>query len=287
MNIAEQNHINCTDSNIFLPIIKLFFVSTNKFKYLQMKHLLNTELELIDANIQEIQGTSDEIIRDKLEKACQRFPDKYIIVDDSSICIKSLNGFPGPYGKYFLDMGIDVVEDLILKMGGNTILECKLGFGILRNGKMEVNIFTGCIEGEIMKRLNGLKEKLKLKEKIEKLLYISEPFDDFKNSDDIEEACGSFLENKKFTAKQNNFNDCINSSEKNKIKTSNKNIASFDAQTKSSPKISDEEFDKMFFNIHLNKFMCDLSPEEKKEFSHRGIAVGKLKAYLKENKFIM
>lgn len=325
MNITKQTSTIFNCSNLLAPVLKLFFVSTNKSKYQQLKQSLNLDLEFINADIQEIQGTHENIIRDKLEKACRLYPNKYIIVDDSSICLKSLNGFPGPYGKYFLEMGFDVVENLVSKIGRCATLECKLGLGILRNDKLDMNIFSGVIEGEIIQRLNNeqknsINDILDQNDRNVKVTDLGfkrrmhKTYDDINrlkergNEDkDIDSNVkrnyrqsmyeNSYLkyekeinyEYKNLVKDLNNI-ECLKPSavKNDKLNVDRKQYIEhvYKKQDKNNFKLLDEQFDNMFYHYQAKKFMSEMSLEELNIYSHRSIAVKKLKEYLKENKLI-
>jgi non-canonical purine NTP pyrophosphatase (RdgB/HAM1 family) len=132
--------------------MNLYFVTTNIKKKLEVEACLKLPIDQICIDIDEIQGTKEEIAKDKLKKALIGNEEKIIIIDDTAIELKALNGFPGPYGKDFLKIGYDCIENLVSKIGRETILSTVLGLGYYKNGKPVYELFEGCIEGEIIKK---------------------------------------------------------------------------------------------------------------------------------------
>lgn len=53
------------------------------------------------ANITEIQGTSDEIIQDKIKKAAD-YVSGVVLCEDVAFNLPGIGGLPGPYVKWFL-----------------------------------------------------------------------------------------------------------------------------------------------------------------------------------------
>ncbi|ETW84205.1 hypothetical protein HETIRDRAFT_314162 [Heterobasidion irregulare TC 32-1] len=86
---------------------KLSFVTgnANKLKEVQailldsQGHLL--EIEPKDYDLPEIQGTTQEIAKEKC-RAAARLVNGPCIVEDTALCFKAMNGLPGPYIKFFL-----------------------------------------------------------------------------------------------------------------------------------------------------------------------------------------
>lgn len=79
----------------------LRIVSGNSFKrkeYSQGFSLPNVEFMSYD--FVEIQGTEDEIVEHKLSQLPDE-PDEVMMIDDTSLELKALDGFPGPYVKAF------------------------------------------------------------------------------------------------------------------------------------------------------------------------------------------
>ena len=81
----------------------LHLISSNEGKLREMKLYLGPELEhvgvdldMMPLEILEIQGTSDEIIRNKIMNA-SNLTDGAVICEDTSLCFSAWQGLPGPY----------------------------------------------------------------------------------------------------------------------------------------------------------------------------------------------
>lgn len=136
--------------------MSLYFVTSNKNKLEEARECLNTDICPIDMEITEIQGTKTEIAYDKLLKACRLNPNKYVMIDDTSIEIEALNGFPGPYGKDFLKIGFDCIENLVSKVGRETVASCVIGLGIIKDdGEFVYELFNGEVRGKIVPGKGG------------------------------------------------------------------------------------------------------------------------------------
>ena len=57
---------------------------------------IGVDLELLPLELTEIQGTSDEIIKDKIDRA-GALTSQAVICEDTSLCFSAWQGLPGPY----------------------------------------------------------------------------------------------------------------------------------------------------------------------------------------------
>mgnify|MGYP003704698255 CR=1 FL=1 len=84
----------------------VYFVSSNKHKYVEAKEILSSfgiKLGFFEAKLVEIQSNSlSEIARAKALDAFSKCK-KPIIIEDDALVIQSLGGFPGPYSSYVFD----------------------------------------------------------------------------------------------------------------------------------------------------------------------------------------
>jgi len=81
----------------------LYFVTWNAKKFSEAKTLF-PNLEQLDIDLPEIQSLdSQEILRYKLDVARKQFPDRKIIVEDTSLVFAAWNGLPGPLVKWYLE----------------------------------------------------------------------------------------------------------------------------------------------------------------------------------------
>src|SRR3989344_1411493 len=81
---------------------KLLIVTGSKFKFhdLSLKLREHFDCEQKIFNEPEIQGSSEEIIRHKLKTVYEIFKQP-VLVDDVTVAMEALNGFPGHYMKDF------------------------------------------------------------------------------------------------------------------------------------------------------------------------------------------
>ena len=81
----------------------LKLISSNEGKLREMNHYLGPELEKFGVTLEmmpieliEIQGTADEVIKDKIERASQ-LANVPVVCEDTSLCFTAWQGLPGPY----------------------------------------------------------------------------------------------------------------------------------------------------------------------------------------------
>ncbi|KAM3962802.1 inosine triphosphate pyrophosphatase [Aphomia sociella] len=84
----------------------LTFVTGNVKKLEEVKAILGAnfplEIKSYKLDLPELQGEIDEVSIRKCQEAAQRLK-RPVIVEDTSLCFKALNGLPGPYIKWFLE----------------------------------------------------------------------------------------------------------------------------------------------------------------------------------------
>ncbi len=126
---------------------KLYIVTGSPFKFadLSMKLSEYFDCEQKVWNDHEIQGEPEEILLHKLRRAYETFQHP-VLVDDVSVSLDALNGFPGPYMKDFwkhmtpYEMGN--------KFAGTRIsATCRLG---LMRGENDIIIADGTFHGTIV-----------------------------------------------------------------------------------------------------------------------------------------
>jgi non-canonical purine NTP pyrophosphatase (RdgB/HAM1 family) len=81
---------------------KIYFATGNKDKLNEAKEILK-EYNIIQINVEipELQGTPEEVTKEKANIAYKKLK-KPIIVDDTGLAFNALNGMPGIYIKHFL-----------------------------------------------------------------------------------------------------------------------------------------------------------------------------------------
>lgn len=131
---------------------KLLIVTGSKLKFEDLAIKLNEFFDCEKRNWTEpeIQGSPDEIIRHKLKTTYQIFKQP-VLVDDVSVSMEALNGFPGPYMKDFWKHFTP--EELGKKFAGSRIsATCRLGFC---REEGEIIIAEGTFHGEIIAPKNN------------------------------------------------------------------------------------------------------------------------------------
>lgn len=84
------------------PLPLLHFVTSNRHKAEEVEHLLGSFVRRVDLDLQEIQAlTTREIAIAKLEAARPHAPHP-LAVEDVSLSLEELGGFPGPYIKWLI-----------------------------------------------------------------------------------------------------------------------------------------------------------------------------------------
>jgi len=126
---------------------KLYIVTGSPFKFGDLSAKLS---EFFDCeqkvwNDHEIQGHPDEILKHKLKRAYETFQHP-VLVDDVSVSMDALNGFPGPYMKdFFLYMTPYEVGN---KFAGTRLSStCRLG---LMRGEDDIIVAEGTFHGVIV-----------------------------------------------------------------------------------------------------------------------------------------
>lgn len=108
----------------------LYFVTWNTNKFTEAK-VFFPDVEQLDIDLPEIQSLdSQEIIAWKLQAAAIEFPDRKIIVEDTSLVFDAWNGLPGPLIKWYLasvgDTGIRQMLDSFPNKKASAV--CTIGY---------------------------------------------------------------------------------------------------------------------------------------------------------------
>ncbi|HIG95503.1 TPA: RdgB/HAM1 family non-canonical purine NTP pyrophosphatase [Candidatus Woesearchaeota archaeon] len=134
--------------------MKLLFITGNMQKADEVKAILAPiEVEQRKLDIPEIQGTAEEIAREKARLACQELQQP-VFVDDTSLEVHAWQGLPGPYIKEFLDkLKSQQFADMLEKFDDRTAhAVCMIVY--TEPGK-EPLLFRGIVEGTIIKQARG------------------------------------------------------------------------------------------------------------------------------------
>lgn len=130
----------------------LTFATSNKNKTLEIRQILGHDIKIKELDIDEIQSLNiDKVIKAKA-KAAYEIIKKPLVVEDISLCIKALNGLPGPFIKYFLmSIGTEGTVKLIGKNPSSTTVTAAIG---LYDGQ-KLKIFKGTVKGTLSKTNKG------------------------------------------------------------------------------------------------------------------------------------
>ncbi|MFA6268303.1 MAG: RdgB/HAM1 family non-canonical purine NTP pyrophosphatase [archaeon] len=128
----------------------LYFITGNKHKLEEFNQILFPEIKVEQLNIDldEIQSTDPmEVIKHKLLEA-QKHHKGELLVEDTSLYLDALNGFPGPLIKWFLNsVGREGIYQITQKLNNsNCFAKTMVGY---YNGK-EILFFEGIVKGKIV-----------------------------------------------------------------------------------------------------------------------------------------
>lgn len=127
---------------------KIYFITGNAGKFKEAKALM-PGLEQIDINLLEEQSLDPhEIIARKLEAAEKHSPGRYI-VEDTSLYLEGMNGFPGPLVKWLRkSVGNDGMYDLTSRLHNQrATAKTVIGYS---DGENPPVFFEGSIDGKIV-----------------------------------------------------------------------------------------------------------------------------------------
>ena len=128
----------------------IFFVTGNEGKFREAKTLM-PDLQRIEFDLPEEQTLDPQlVIRKKLEIARSKHPQGALIVEDTSLYLNGLNGFPGPLIKWMLQaVGTQGIFDLCTAIHDRgAIAKTVIGFDLGDGGILE--FFEGEIDGQIV-----------------------------------------------------------------------------------------------------------------------------------------
>lgn len=136
---------------------KLVIVTGNSLKFKQLSLALHDYFECEQRDLpdyKEIQGTADEIREHKLDAAYTAFGVP-VLVDDVSLHMDLLGGFPGPYIRYFLDAMPPHIMGKTFA-GERVRVVCRLGIR-MKNG--DDILAEGSFMGKFIAPANGIEHR--------------------------------------------------------------------------------------------------------------------------------
>lgn len=120
----------------------LLLITGNKDKLRDYTDIVKFPIETQSLDLPELQGTPEEIVKEKAKIACT-MTGRACFVDDTSLCFDDWNGLPGPYIKDFLHiMGNKKLAEVLLSSTGNHKATAMTSIGYCKPGKEPV-----CIQG--------------------------------------------------------------------------------------------------------------------------------------------
>lgn len=136
----------------------LHFITGNKSKFEEVQAIL-PDIVQVDINLPEVQDMDAHVvIKEKLTAALQSTNlSGEIIVEDTSIYVDCLNGFPGPLIKWFLgSVGNQGLADLVDKYNNDKVT-VKTIIGHV-DSSTDIHFFEGVVQGRIVseKSLDGV-----------------------------------------------------------------------------------------------------------------------------------
>lgn len=128
----------------------LYFITGNENKYQEIKSIIS-EIEMKEMDLVEIQENNPQkIIEHKLLEASRLNPELELIVEDTSLYLDCLNGYPGPNIKWFMEKNpIEKIYDIANKQM-NMGAQAKTIIGYIDSNK-NIKYFEGYLKGEIVK----------------------------------------------------------------------------------------------------------------------------------------
>ena len=125
----------------------IYFITGNPGKLKEVQSII-PDVKGINLDLPEIQELDPQkIIAEKLEEATKKHQGEFF-VEDTSIYLNCLNGFPGPLIKWFLEsLGNKGISELVSKYENkDCVAKTVIGYS---NGK-QVQFFSGELKGKIV-----------------------------------------------------------------------------------------------------------------------------------------
>lgn len=160
-----------TTTKVIKNIMKhtLYYVTSNDSKFEEANFVLGPSsschphyiLKQQSLDLDELQGDPEAIILHKTKQAFELAKNFPVIVDDVSLHIDALNGFPGPYIRSFLEhLGIHGIWELMSHYPNKSChAVCRIGY--MSHINEGPHIFSGTIYGNICPPKEGASKNKK------------------------------------------------------------------------------------------------------------------------------
>ena len=123
---------------------EILFITGNEHKLREFREIINPSIKLNrkEINLPELQGTPEEIVKEKA-KLASKITKQTCIVEDTSLCFDDWGMLPGPYIKDFLRyIGPKKLAILLSKSSKNRKAKAITSIGYCEPGKEPI-----CIQG--------------------------------------------------------------------------------------------------------------------------------------------
>lgn len=135
-----------------MTLKKLTFVTGNPMKLSEVRAILGSsriEIDSKDLDVPELQGTTEEIAKEKCRRASELLQGP-CITEDTALCFEALNGLPGPYIKHFLkELGLEGLNTLLVGFP-TTAAYALCTFAYSAGPGTEPILFEGRTDGKIV-----------------------------------------------------------------------------------------------------------------------------------------
>ena len=133
--------------------MEIYFITSNRHKLAEANHALGTKLKHKNLEIPEMQSTEVKEVAVEKARSAYEAAGHEVVVEDTGVYIKQLNGFPGALAKWFLkSLGGEAICRLLDNYEDRSAYmeTCVVAY----DGK-ETHIFCGRLKGSIAKKPRG------------------------------------------------------------------------------------------------------------------------------------
>ncbi|KAL8791412.1 MAG: hypothetical protein Q9213_000028 [Squamulea squamosa] len=133
------------------PPAELYFITSNKNKLAEAQAIIGDIVPLRSRSLDlvEIQGTMEDISKDKCRRAADQVGGP-VLVEDTCLGFNALRGLPGPYIKWFLEaLGHEGLNNLLAAYEDKSA-EAVCTFAYCKGPGHEPLIFEGRVQGKIV-----------------------------------------------------------------------------------------------------------------------------------------